>query len=192
MRCNTIQLKVENLSLHHTPTPNITRAYLLGALHDSSEAKYTFRLCQKNLNYIELCAQGIKNLGFKCWVYKEGKDRDLYIAEFSKRVLYNFSINTPIEKIDYIRGYFDSEGGVPRNFSSRYYIYFAQKNKEDLLALRSYLIDLRISCGNIHNPSKLVDPNYFRFYILRESWEKFGNLIGSYHPVKSIFVRKKI
>ena|SRR3989344_5543177 len=177
---------------HHTPTPKITKAYLLGALHDSTKAKYTFRVCQKSLEYIQLLAQGVKDLGYKSWVYKEGKNRDLYIVEFSQKLLADFIPVSNDDKKDYVRGYFDSEGGIPRNFNVRYYIYFAQKNFDDLAKLRSYLQELNFICGNIHNPSKNVDPNYFRFYVLRKSHEKFTNEIGSFHPVKSQFLRMKI
>lgn len=177
---------------HHTPTPKITKAYLLGALHDSTKAKYTFRVCQKSLEYIQLLSQGVKNLGYKSWIYKEGVDRDLYIVEFSQKLLLDFIPTTLDEKIDYIRGYFDSEGGIPRSTNARYYIYFAQKNFDDLAKLRSYLLEPEFICGTIHNPSKKVDPNYFRFYILRKSHERFTSEIGSFHPVKSKFLRMKI
>lgn len=191
MRCIALHVN-EKLSVHNTPTPKITRAYLMGALHDSTERKYTFRICQKSLAYIELISSGILALGFKSWIYKEGRNRDLYIAEFSKKLLLNAEINTQQDKVDYIRGYFDAEGGIPRNLCSRYYIYFAQKNFEDLSQLRTYLLDMGIKCGVIHNPSFNKDPNYFRFFVLGESWEDFGLLIGSYHPVKSKFLRMKI
>lgn len=184
---------VKNLRLHDTPTPKmITKAYLLGSLHDSTKTKYTYRICQKSLAYIEFIARGVKNLDAKSWIYKEGKDRNLYVAEFSKNLLNDFRITSLNDKIDYIRGYFDAEGGIPRNPKSRYYIYFAQKNLEDLNTLRSYLIDLGLECGKIHNPSVKVDPFYFRFYVLRKSLAKFGSVIGSFHPEKRACLRMKI
>jgi DNA-binding transcriptional regulator WhiA len=178
--------------IHHTPTPQISKAYLLGALHDSTERKYTFRISQKSKLYVEMLAIGIKSLGFKAWVYKEGKDRNVYIVEFSKKVLNNFVIKNIKEKIDYVRGYFDSEGGIPRSLLSRYYIYFAQKNYVDLKKLRDYLFELGIQCGTIHNPSKRQDPEYFRFYILSASYNDFLSVIGSWHPEKFCRLRKKI
>src|SRR5262245_47371883 len=120
-------------------------------------------------------------------MYKEGKTRQLYVVEFSKSFLKDFILVSQQDKIDYIRGYFDAEGGVSRNPKVRYYIYFAQKNFKDLLQVRNYLIDVGISCGNIHNPSKKVDPDYWRFFISVISYEKFAQLIGSWHPVKSHF-----
>lgn len=194
MTCEFFSTKnVKNLCLHDTPTPKmITKAYLLGSLHDSTKTKYTYRICQKSFAYIKFIAAGVKNLGAKSWVYKEGKDRHLYIAEFSKRLLNKICITSDVDKIDYIRGYFDTEGGIPRDRQARYYIYFAQKNHDDLKTLRSYLIDLGFDCGEIHNPSVKVDPLYFRFYVLHKCLDKFGTVIGSFHPEKRKCLRMKI
>lgn len=191
MRYNAVQ-EIENFSLYQTPSPKITKAYLLGVLHDSTERKYTYRISQKSYKYITFLQQGIINLGFKAWVYKEGKSRNLYVVEFSKKLLQDVKIYSYEDKKDYIRGYFDSEGGVPRNLSARYYIYFCQKDFEDLNQLKTYLSEFGIKCGEIHIPSKLIDPNYYRFFILRESWSRFGLEIGSWHTEKSKYLRMKI
>ena len=184
--------KDENSSSYHTPAPKITKHYLLGVLHDSTTTKYTFRICQKSSEYIEMLASGILSLGFKAWIYKEGKTRNLYVVEFSRKLLSSIDLKSLEDKREYVRGYFDAEGGIPRNLLARYYIYFAQKDFDDLTQVRTFLIELGISCGEIHIPSKKVDPNYFRFYVLRESWEKFGTEIGSKHPVKANYLRMKI
>lgn len=169
----------------YTPTPkNLTIAYLLGVLHDSTERKTTYRISQKSEKFVRLIAQGIKNLGRKSWVYREGKTRDVYVVEFSKSLLKGFRITTRQDKVDYIRGYFDAEGGITKSTKVRYYIYFCQKDKKDLEQVKSYLEELSISCGAIHNPSKKVDPHYWRFYVLANSWKDFANKIGSLHPEK--------
>ncbi|MBI4994798.1 LAGLIDADG family homing endonuclease [Candidatus Peregrinibacteria bacterium] len=74
----------------------------------------------------------------------------------------------------------------------RYYIYFAQKNKRDLEEVKKYLEELGISSGITHNPSKIRDSHYWRFFIRAKSYRKFASIIGSWHPVKSKFVRVKI
>ncbi len=191
MRCKPITLN-EDIKEHHTPAPIVTKAYLLGILHDSTERKYTYRVCQKSFEFIQFLSQEIKKLGAKSWVYKEGKDRNLFVVEFSKKLLCGVAITSTKEKIDYIRGYFDSEGSVPRSLIKRYYIYFSQKDFKDLNDLREHILSLGIKCGRIHIPSKKVDPNYFRFYILCRSWQLFGELVGSYHPDKLGYVRMKI
>ncbi|MBU2632741.1 hypothetical protein KKG52_03425 [Patescibacteria group bacterium] len=50
----------------------------------------------------------------------------------------------------------------------------------------------KVDCDKIHNPSKRVDPNYWRFFISIKSYKKFTKLIGSWHPIKSRFLRMKI
>ena len=80
----------------------------------------------------------IEAMGFKAWVYREGKSRELYIVEFSVSILSGFEINSEQDKIDYIRGYFDAEGSVPLN-GSRMYIYFCQKDKQSLLQVLTTL-----------------------------------------------------
>ena len=170
----------------------MTKAYLLGALHDGTVRKLTYRIVQKDPEYIEFLVKEIKNLGFNAWMYKEGKTRQLYVVEFSKSFLKDFVFESTQDRIDYIRGYFDAEGGVSRNPKVRYYIYFAQKDLKDLERVRQWLIELGIKCGIIHNPSKRADPDYWRFFISVKSYEDFSRIIGSWHPVKSRFLRMKI
>ena len=171
---------------------NMTKAYLLGALHDGTTRKQTYRIVQKDQEYIDFLVKGIQSLGRKAWSYKEGKDRQLYVVEFSKSLLKDYEVSSKEEKRDYIRGYFDAEGGVSRSAKVRYYIYFAQKNLEDLMKVKSFSEEFGIKCGRIHNPSKKVDPNYWRFFIGIDSYEKFAELIGSWHPIKSQYLRMKI
>ena len=180
------------LSLYDTPTPKIVKSYLLGALHDATERKYTYRISQKSEGYVKFLAKLVKPLGYKAWCYREGKDRKVFVVEFAKRILNNVKPETVEEKKAYVRGYFDAEGSVPRSKSSRYYIYLAQKNLEDLTNLRNILTDLGISCGIIHNPSFHIDPNYYRFYVSSKSHQKFVLEIGSWHLVKGKHLRMKI
>ncbi len=170
----------------------MTKPYLLGALHDGTVRKLTYRIVQKDQEYIEFLVKEIKKLGFNAWMYKEGQTRNLYVAEFSRNLLKDFIIESNQDKIDYIRGYFDAEGGVSRDPKVRYYLYFAQKNLKDLSQIKEWLEEFGIKCGLIHNPSKKVDPNYWRFFISIKSYEKFAQEIGSWHPVKSRFLRMKI
>lgn len=170
----------------------MTKAYLLGALHDGTTRKVTYRIVQKEREYIEFLTKGIQTLGSKAWMYQEGKSRHLYVVEFSRNLLKDFSLSSQEDKLDYIRGYFDAEGGISRNPQVRYYIYFAQKNLDDLKQIKEYLNEFGIESGVIHNPSKSVDPFYWRFFIRVTSYEKFAQLIGSWHPVKSCYLRMKI
>jgi len=116
----------------YTRAPQLTYAYLLGVLHDATERKTTFRIASKSFEFCKFLQNGIVKLGYRAWIYKEGKTRNLWIVEFSRNVLTNTKVRSRQDKIDYVRGYFDTEGGIAKNSNVRYYIYFAQKNKKDL------------------------------------------------------------
>ncbi|OGM23757.1 hypothetical protein A2627_05220 [Candidatus Woesebacteria bacterium RIFCSPHIGHO2_01_FULL_39_28] len=161
-------------------------------LHDATERKSTYRIATKSNLFARFLCNEIKKFGLSAWFYKEGKNRNLWIVEFSKTLLKVVRVKTERNKIDYIRGYFDSEGGISKNLKVRYYLYFAQKNKSDLLEVKNYLEDLNISCGKLHNPSKRVDPNYWRFFVSSKSYEDFYKIIGSSHPEKKVYLRMKI
>jgi hypothetical protein len=88
------------------------------------------------------------------------------------------------EGLHYVRGYFDAEGGMPRSFEDRLYFQFCQKNRGSLEGVVAVLESWGIRCGRIHNPSRTVDANYWRFYVLAQSHERFMNLVGSWHPRK--------
>jgi intein-encoded DNA endonuclease-like protein len=169
-----------------------TKAYLLGAIHDAAERKTTFRISQKYRIYPDFIKKLLARIGKKAWIYKEGKSRKVYVVEFSKSFLKGFEINSLEEKKAYIRGYFDSEGGLTKNQNLRLYIYFAQKDRQDLEKVYNFLSGLGISCGVIHNPSKKVDPNYWRFFVKAKSYQDFAEKIGSWHPRKSRLLRMKI
>ena len=161
----------------------MSKAYILGALHDGTEAKHTFRIAQKHLSFVQDLANMIKQLGYSAWVYREGSDRNVFVVEFSKSFLSGFELKTIQDKIDYVRGYFDAEGSVPLD-GSRMYIYFCQKDKNDLEEVKSFLGELGIVCGKTHNPSKRKDPNYWRFFVSCKSYKDFARIIGSRHSTK--------
>ena len=176
----------------------VTKSYLLGMLHDATERKNTYRIATKNFNFARIIREGILKLGSKAWIYKEGKNRNLWIVEFSKILLKEFKVKskqdlTLRDKKDYVRGYFDAEGGISQSSNVRFYIYFCQKDKIDLEEVKKYLLELGISCGVIHNPSKKVDPNYWRFFVSSKSYRDFARIISSDHPDKrSLLLRSKI
>lgn len=182
---------VKKLDLYDTPAPKITKPYLLGVLHDATERKYTYRVSQKSLEFVEMIKEGLILMGYKAWVYREGKSRNVYVVEFAKRILWDVTLDDDKAKIDYARGYFDTDGSVPRKPGARYYVYFAQKSRDDLEELKGYLTDLGISCGNIHIPSIRSDPDYYRFFVLSKSHNDFTKIVGSYHPEKSKYLRMK-
>lgn len=176
----------------YTPTPQISKAYLLGLLHDATVRKTTYRIATKNKYFAEIIQQGIENLGRKAWIYKEGRNRNLWIIEFSKSLLNKTKIKSKQDKLEYLTGFFDAEGGIAKSSKVRFYLYYCQKNKKILENLKRYLTEFGIESGKIHNPSKKVDPNYWRFYIKAKSYKNFANLINLVHPEKLLILRMKI
>lgn len=178
-------------------TPELTKAYLLGALHDATynARRKTHRFSQANIGWLYVLKSHLEDIGAKGWIYKEGKNRAVYVLETSVKFL-NLSydprqLTSLEERIAYIRGFFDAEGGLPINLSARFYIQLVQKDRAKLEWIRLQLIDMGLACGVIHTPSKRVDPDYFRFFILSKSQMEFGKLIGSWHPRKQkIFVSR--
>ncbi|OHA73252.1 MAG: hypothetical protein A3B24_01910 [Candidatus Wildermuthbacteria bacterium RIFCSPLOWO2_01_FULL_48_16] len=165
------------------------RMYLLGALHDGTfSTNRRFRISQKGTGWLKILQGLFKKLGYNSWIYKEGKDRDVYILETLAKFL-DFKFNplgckTRKEQKGYIRGFFDAEGGIPRNRTAKFYIQLVQKNKEKLEKLKKLLQELGIQTGKIHNPSRRVDPDYWRMYVLTDFQRTFVKTIGSWHPRK--------
>lgn len=176
--------KNRGLRRDYTRAPCITKAYLLGMLHDGTKRKTTYRIAQKGSAFAKMLVQGIKRLGGRAWYYQEGKQRDVYITEFSQTLLHGITIKTDQDKLEYVRGYFDAEGGIPKSSQVRFYIYFAQKNFDDLNQVKQILEQFGIQTGVIHNPSKKIDPKYWRFYVKSNSYKRFIETIGSLHPDK--------
>jgi len=175
------------------------KSYLLGALHDGTfSSNRRFRISQKGTEWLEVLKGLFKIVGYNSWVYKEGKDRDVYILETLANFL-SFRFNplqckTAAEKVGYIRGFFDAEGGIPKKSTDRFYIQLVQKNKTKLEKLKHILKTLGIKTGRIHNPSKRVDPDYWRMYIPADDQKRFVQKIGSWHPrkIRTLYERKKI
>jgi len=173
------------------------KAYLLGCLHDGTySSNKRFRISQKGTKWLKFLKKLFKKLGYNSWIYREGKDRNVYVIETLASFL-NFHFNpltfeTKKEKIFYIRGFFDAEGGIPHNKIFRFYIQLVQSDKKKLEKIKKILDELEIKSGKIHNPSKRIDPNYWRMYIPRESQERFIRTIKTWHPEKLKILRRRM
>ncbi len=171
-------------------------AYLQGAMHDASLNKgKRIRFSQKNKQWLETIQQLLKHIDCNSWIYKEGKDRNVHVLETLCTDLdFAFdphNLDTIKEKILYVRGFFDAEGGIPLN-NGRFYIQLVQKNFEKVKYLKHFLEGIDIGCGKIHNPSKRIDPDYWRVFIRTKDHKKFAKTIGSYHPVKVEIFRARM
>lgn len=173
-------------------------AYLQGALHDASLNKGAkYRFTQKGCEWLTVIQNLLTISGHRSWMYREGKDRNVYaletLAEFLDFSFNPGSLQTAREKAAYTRGFFDAEGGVPSKDSNRFYIQLVQKDKQKIEKLKEVLAELGISTGTIHNPSVRVDPNYWRVFVSTRSHSAFAHVIGSWHPKKqAIFERRMV
>ena len=87
----------------------MSRAYLLGALHDGTVRKRTIRICQREERYVLFVKRMVLQMGARAWTYRAGKTRNLFVAEFSRSVLEGAALVSRADKVDYARGYFDAE-----------------------------------------------------------------------------------
>ena len=167
-------------------TESELKSYLLAALHDATYSKMhqTYRYSQSSVKWLELLQMMFLQLNCKSWIYKEGKIRSVSVLETSTKLNCFAKPKSINDKIAYIRGYFDAEGGMPKSNSSFLYFQFCQKDKADLSEVKNWLEEVGIKCGEIHNPSKKVDPEYWRFFISRISHKDFMQIISSWHPRK--------
>ena len=177
----------------------LLKAYLLGALHDGTfSSNKRFRISQVGTDWLRILQGFFKKLGYNSWIYKEGKHRKVYVLETLANFLdFNFNpleLKTEEEKIGYIKGFFDAEGGIPRDEKARFYIQLVQNDREKLVKIKKLLNDLGIEIGKIHNPSHSVDPDYWRMYVLAKSQQSFLKKIGTWHPrkIKTLKQRMKI
>ena len=115
-----------------------TRAYLLGALHDGtmSHTHRTIRFGQSDRRWLEVIRELLGRLGQRSWLYREGRDRDFWVVETSDRWL-DDPDPRPKNPLAYARGYFDAEGGVPRNAARRFYVQYVPCRAIVLILRRS-------------------------------------------------------
>src|SRR5438552_1949328 len=110
-----------------TLSVEICKAYLLGALHDGTFNKRNqrFRFCQRGNEWLEVLKFCLSVTGNNSWIYQEGKTRQVYVLETLAKFLDIYfdplTLSTLAEKKAYIRGFFDAEGGIPKNPQSLFY-----------------------------------------------------------------------
>src|SRR3989338_2055287 len=184
-------------SLNSNVSTAVAIAYLQGALGDGTfnATHRTYRIGQREIEWLQRLQQLLRCAGSRSWIYREGKRRNLHILETTAKFLsltFNpETLSTVAERMAYIRGYFDAEGGIPQRGSVRFYLQFVQKNHRSLERVRKLLERLEISWGRLHNPSARVDPNYWRFFVRAQSYERFIQMIGSWHPRKDALLHER-
>ena len=166
------------------------KAYLFGAMHDGwiRQSDHRYRIAQKGTELLKVIQKSLHEIGYRSWIYQEGKDRDVFIRESVAPIFREhfdpYTLVSKDQKIAYIKGFFDAEGGIPKNLTAKRYIQLVQKDFKKILLLKTMLAQLGIQTGKIHNPSKRVDPNYWRIFVSRNSISRFVSKNGSWHPRK--------
>ena len=170
-----------------------TRAYLQGALRDGTfnRTHNTVRISQSDRRWLTGLSVLFAKLGSRSWIYREGR-RAVWVIESTCRLEREPMVSTDRERAAFARGYFDAEGGIPRDPRARFYIQYGQKDRPDLEGVRRCLAELDIRCGRIHNPSVRVDPEYWRFYVLSGSHEDFIHRVASWHPRKRLLLEVRL
>lgn len=171
-------------------------AYLHGALHDASLNKgKRIRFVQAYEEWLKMLQKMLKQIGYNSWIYREGKYRNLYTLEtLCKDLDFRFNpqkLQGEREKRMYLRGFFDAEGGVPRN-QGKFYIQLVQKDFVKIESIKNLLVDLGIQSGKIHNPSKRIDPDYWRIFVATKHHRLFAKKVGSWHPIKGKILAQRI
>ena len=114
-------------TIRQTPlaSRNEIRAYLFGAMHDGwiRKSDNRYRIAQKGTEWLENIQQALKSIGYRSWIYQEGKTRDVFILESVAPIFGETfdpgQLTVPSEQCAYIRGFFDAEGGTPQDPKSK-------------------------------------------------------------------------
>ena len=175
-------------------------AYLQGALCDGTHSVLhgTHRIGQSDPRWLLTLKTAFGLIGNRTWIYREGNKRQFWVLETTAAFLSKRYDPLPLvgtkAALHYVRGYFDADGGMPREPSARLYLQFVQRDFESLESVVRLLESWEIHCGRIHNPSPRIDPNYWRMYVRSGSFQRFISLVGSWHPRKRqhMYLRMKI
>ena len=147
---------------------------------ESPRCTGTTRFHQKGTAWLTILGLLLERLGHRSWMYQEGR-RGVFVCETSWAAPPSVPSSADAS---FCRGYFDADGGMPRDLNARLYFQYAQKNRPDLADIRGRLIALGVDCGDLHRPSAQVAPDYWRFFIRARSFAAFMESISSWHPLK--------
>ena len=163
-------------------------AYLRGALigdgyiYTGKRKGTVVVFTQKNKEWLEKIKKLLNKLGYNAWIYKQ---RDIFILETKcKELMTEKTIGTTIEeKIAFLSGFFDTEGGIPKKpeiqkpVTPYFYVQFVQKDKKVLEKIINILKELDIKTGKLHQFG--TKTKCWRFFIKASSLLKFLETIKS-------------
>ena len=121
-------------------------------MHDGTVHGFTVRISQKEESYVRMVRVLIIRSGGHACVYREGAAPALFVVEFSRSFLGPFRPSTIGEFAGYARGFFDAEGGVPRDPAKGAYVYFAQEDRAGLASFGTSCCGLTSRAGRCTVP----------------------------------------
>ncbi len=193
-------------------------AYFLGALRDGcfirndKSSIYRIQIYQKNKKWIEILSKIIERIFDKKPLIVLDRRDDVWSLILNSKEIYEKVIkisdykgtqknwNTPrmilespleIQK-EYVKGFFDSEGGVPHVEMSKVKpknirVHITQSNKQCLDELKIIIHNMGIKTGKVCGPyykNGYNSPIYrLKIHGIKKV-TKFSNIIGSSHPEK--------
>jgi hypothetical protein len=181
--------------------------YLIGALRDGClTTGFTVKYAQRYREWLSNVILPLINKNFnlnlteKCIYYQSKKWPFWYIAVSNKKLWHSLNKikvlipRTKKEQKFYIKGFWDADGGCPRNpvINKKNYIKFTQKDKKSLEELKNMLEkNFKIRCGNVIKSEENKNGFIWRFSITNKNGiVNFCKNVGSLHPVKRIRLEK--
>ncbi|HEV8338260.1 MAG TPA: hypothetical protein VGR25_01210 [bacterium] len=109
-------------------TPEEAEAYLCGAARDGTFNRLhsTTRISQADVRWLHILRAVLQRCGKGGWIYRESR-RSVWTIETTWQPYSIVENRSSAEQIAFARGYFDAEGGIPTEHSSRFYIQLVQK-----------------------------------------------------------------
>ncbi len=124
-QATSIKFEGASETIRQAPTCLVSMAYLQGALHDGTFNKYNqrYRFSQKGVDWLNILKDILLITGNNSWIYKEGSNRKVYVLETLAKFLdtqFNpLNLKTSEEKAAYLKGFFDADGGIPKDTKKR-------------------------------------------------------------------------
>ncbi len=202
MKIKNFQKNSENGFSEINLSENLTKPeiyYLVGALRDGClTTQWTIKIKQKNRAWLSSVIiplfKDIFNKEIRNNIYLQQEYSPVWYLAFKDKGIWqklnelkNQIPETPSEQKFYIMGFWDADGGCPKNptIKKKIYIKFTQKDKKSLEELKWMIENFGIKCGNVRISENAVYGKIWRFSITnKQGMIKFCNSIGSLHPEK--------
>ncbi|UCG95379.1 MAG: LAGLIDADG family homing endonuclease [archaeon] len=192
-------MKIKNFKLNPRDLINSKIYYLIGVLKDGClTTQWTIKIKQKNKEWLsDVIVPTFKQVfdkEIKNNIYLQKEYKPVWYLAFKDKLIWqklnefqNRQPKTINEQKFYIMGFWDTDGGCPKNPTpeKKMYIKFTQKEKKSLEELKQMIENFGIKCGKVRISEHNDCGEIWRFSITnKEGIINFCDLIGSLHPEK--------